>query len=186
LRAFLRQDPDVIMVGEVRDAETAEICLRAALTGHFVLSTLHTNSALAAIDRLKDMSIEPFLLASTLRVVVAQRLIRRLCQHCRQEEQLSDEVAQRFGLDCSTSIYRAGGCHECRDTGYKGRVGVYEVIPITSSLATLIQNRAPLDELRRAAVGEDMKLLHHSALEKVRAGLTSLEEAMSITMSEEK
>lgn len=185
LRSFLRQDPDIIMVGEVRDAETAQICLRAALTGHFVLSTLHTNDALAAVNRLGDMDIEPFLLASTLRVLVAQRLIRRLCQSCREPYEYVPEVAERYGLHVGETLYRPRACKDCRETGYRGRVGVFEVIRITERMANLIQARTPLPELRRAAVEEGMKLLAHSALEKVRQGTTSLEEALSITISEE-
>src|SRR5207249_3409343 len=127
LRAFLRQDPDVIMVGEVRDQETAEICLRAALTGHFVLSTLHTNDALAAITRMEDMGIEPFLLASTLRVLQAQRLIRRLCRECRQGYDCDTETARRYALEVGQTLYRPRGCASCRNTGYRGRVGIFEV-----------------------------------------------------------
>jgi type IV pilus assembly protein PilB len=182
LRSFLRQDPDIIMVGEVRDAETAQICLRAALTGHFVLSTLHTNDALAAIDRLQDMEIEPFLLASTLRALVAQRLVRRLCQKCRGPYDCDPETARRYGLGVGETVYRPGGCHDCREAGYRGRVGIFEVIRITAPIADLIQTRAPLPELRRAATKQGVKLLGASALEKVREGTTSLEEALSVTM----
>jgi type IV pilus assembly protein PilB len=185
LRSFLRQDPDIIMVGEVRDAETAQICLRAALTGHFVLSTLHTNDALAAVNRLIDMDIEPFLLASTLRVLVAQRLIRRLCPHCRRPQECAPEIADRYGLQPGETLYRPGGCKECRETGYRGRVGVFEVIRITERIADLIQARTPLPQLRRAATEQGMKLLAHSALEKACQGITSLEEALSVTISEE-
>jgi type IV pilus assembly protein PilB len=185
LRSFLRQDPDVIMVGEVRDSETAQICLRAALTGHFVLSTLHTNDALSAIARLGDMEIEPFLLASTVRVIVAQRLIRRLCPACREPDELDEETARRVGIPDGQTIYRPRGCKECRDVGYRGRVGVFEVIRITKQLRELIQQRAPLEELRKAAVSSGMKLLGQSAIDKVCQGLTSLEEALSITISEE-
>ena len=185
LRSFLRQDPDVIMVGEVRDSETAQICLRAALTGHFVLSTLHTNDALAAVNRLIDMGIERFLLASTLRAVVAQRLIRRLCVHCRSPYQLDAETAAQYDLQPDETIYRPQGCKECRDRGYKGRIGVFEVIRITSGLADLIQRGATLLELRQMAVEQGMKLLSQSALEKVRAGLSSLEEALAVTVSQD-
>ena len=184
LRSFLRQDPDVIMVGEVRDAETAQICLRAALTGHFVLSTLHTNDALAAIDRLEDMQVEPFLLASTLRVLLAQRLIRRLCRQCREPYELDEETASRCGLDQGLTIYRPRGCSECRDRGYQGRVGVFEVIPINNTLAEMIQRRASLAELRQAVVADGMKLLKHSALEQVTAGTTSLEEALTVAVQD--
>jgi type IV pilus assembly protein PilB len=185
LRSFLRQDPDVIMVGEVRDSETAQICLRAALTGHFVLSTLHTNDALAAVTRLADMDIEPFLLASTLRVIVAQRLIRRLCPKCREPYELDEETAQRVKIAPGQTIYRPVGCKDCRDLGYRGRVGVFEVIRINRELAEQIQTRAPLEQMRKSAVANGMKLLSHSAIEKVCQGLTSLEEALSITVSEE-
>jgi type IV pilus assembly protein PilB len=185
LRSFLRQDPDVIMVGEVRDAETAHICLRAALTGHFVLSTLHTNNALSAVTRLEDMEIEPFLLASTLRVIVAQRLIRRLCPACRQPDELDEDTARRLHIPAGQQIYRPAGCKECRDLGYRGRVGVFEVIRITRQLSELVQGRASLEELRQSAVASGMKLLRQSAIDKVCQGLTSLEEALAITISEE-
>jgi type IV pilus assembly protein PilB len=185
LRSFLRQDPDVIMVGEVRDSETAQICLRAALTGHLVLSTLHTNDALSAVTRLEDMEVEPFLLASTLRAVVAQRLLRRLCPNCRERDELDAETAGRFGLPTGHPIYRPHGCKGCRELGYRGRVGVYEVVRITKRLARLIQTRASLDELREAAMAQGMKSLAQSAIEKVSQGLTSLEEALTLTVSEE-
>jgi type IV pilus assembly protein PilB len=184
LRAFLRQDPDVIMVGEVRDQETAEICLRAALTGHFVLSTIHTNDALSAVTRLQDMSIEPFLLASTLRVLEAQRLVRRLCPHCKEAYQVDGELARQHGLVEGETLYRPKGCLHCRRVGYRGRVGVFEVIRITPHLAELIQNRTPLPEMRRAAVGEGMKLLFDSALDKARSGMTSLEAALTVAVAE--
>jgi type IV pilus assembly protein PilB len=183
LRAFLRQDPDVIMVGEVRDQETAEICLRAALTGHFVLSTIHTNDALSAVTRLMDMGIEPFLLSCTLRVLEAQRLMRRLCPHCKEPEPVSDEIAEQHGLVPGEIFYRPKGCLQCRRVGYRGRVGVFEVVRITPLMAKLIQTRTPLSELRAAARTEGMKLLFDSAIDKVRAGLTSLEAALSVTMS---
>jgi len=185
LRAFLRQDPDVIMVGEVRDQETAGICLRAALTGHFVLSTIHTNDSLSAIGRLVDMGIEPFLLASTLRVIEAQRLIRRLCKECKEEYECDPETAKRHNLEAGQKLYRPKGCDYCRGTGYKGRVGVFEVIRITSKMANLIQTRAPLPELRVSARSQGMKLLLDSGMDKVREGLTSLEEVLTVAMSEE-
>jgi type IV pilus assembly protein PilB len=185
LRAFLRQDPDVIMVGEVRDQETAQICLRAALTGHFVLSTIHTNDSLSAVNRLTDMNIEPFLLASTLRVLEAQRLIRRLCKHCREPFDCDAETAKRFGLEKGQPLYRPKGCDECRGSGYKGRVGVFEVVRITPHMATLIQSRTPLPEMRAAAREEGMKLLLDSGMDKVRDGLSSLDEVLTVAMSGE-
>ncbi|MDR3618307.1 MAG: GspE/PulE family protein [Paludisphaera borealis] len=185
LRAFLRQDPDIIMVGEVRDQETAEICLRAALTGHFVLSTIHTNDALSAVTRLQDMGIEPFLLSCTLRVLEAQRLVRLLCPKCKEPFEVGAELAERHNLIQGEALYRPKGCIHCRRLGYKGRVGVFEVIRITPRLMQLIQNRTPLDQLRKAAREEGMKMLYDTALDKVRQGLTSLEAALSVTMAEE-
>ena len=183
LRAFLRQDPDVIMVGEVRDQETAEICLRAALTGHFVLSTIHTNDALSAVTRLMDMGVEPFLLSCTLRVLEAQRLVRRLCPHCKEAHECDPALARQHNLIAGETFYRPKGCLHCRRVGYKGRVGVFEVVRITPLMAKLIQNRTPLPELREAARSEGMKLLFDSAIDKVRAGLTSLEAALSVAMT---
>jgi len=184
LRAFLRQDPDIIMVGEVRDAETAEICLRAALTGHFVLSTIHTNDALSAVTRLQDMGIDPFLLSCSLRVLEAQRLVRRLCSHCKEPYEVTPELAEQHGFTCGQTIYRPKGCLQCRRMGYRGRVGVFEVVRITSKLAQLIQKRTPVDQLRKAAREEGMKMLFDSALDKVRQGLTSLEAALGVTMAD--
>jgi type IV pilus assembly protein PilB len=185
LRAFLRQDPDVIMVGEVRDQETAGICLRAALTGHFVLSTIHTNDSLSAVNRLTDMGIEPFLLASTLRVLEAQRLIRRLCRECREPYQCNPETATLHGLEPGQQLYRPKGCDKCHGSGYKGRIGVFEVVRITPRMASLIQSRTPLPELRAAAREQGMKLLLDSGMDKVRDGLTSLEEVLTVATGED-
>jgi type IV pilus assembly protein PilB len=182
LRAFLRQDPDVIMVGEVRDQETAQICLRAALTGHFVLSTIHTNDSLSSINRLQDMGIEPFLLASTLRVLEAQRLIRRLCK---EPYTCDAETARTHGMEAGQTLYRPKGCDACRGAGYRGRVGVFEVVRITPRMGALIQTRTPLPEMRAAAREQGMKLLLDSGLDKVRDGLTSLEEVLTVAMSGE-
>jgi type IV pilus assembly protein PilB len=185
LRSFLRQDPDIIMVGEVRDPETAQICLRAALTGHFVLSTIHTNDSLSAVSRLQDMGIEPFLLSSTLRVLEAQRLIRRLCKDCKSPYQCDVETAKRHGLDPARPLYKPKGCTSCRGTGYRGRIGIFEVIRITPKLASLIQNRSPLPAMRQSARDQGMKLLSESAIDKVREGMSSLEESLSVTMADE-
>jgi type IV pilus assembly protein PilB len=185
LRAFLRQDPDVIMVGEVRDQETAQICLRAALTGHFVLSTIHTNDALSAVTRLQDMGIEPFLLASTLRALEAQRLVRKLCPHCKEPYDCDDLTAGRFGLEPGTQLYRPKGCDNCRGVGYRGRVGIFEVIRITPAMARLILLRTPLPEMREAARREGMRLLIDSGIEKAKQGITSLEAVLSVAMSDE-
>ena len=185
LRAFLRQDPDVIMVGEVRDPETAGICLRAALTGHFVLSTIHTNDSLAAVNRLVDMAIEPFLLASTLRVLEAQRLIRRLCPECKEPFDCDAETAKSTGLEAGQTLYKPKGCEYCRGAGYRGRIGVFEVVRITPRMALLIQSRASLPDMRVAAREEGMKLLIDSGMDKVKSGLTSLEEVLTVASSEE-
>ncbi len=185
LRAFLRQDPDVMMVGEVRDRETAEICLRAALTGHLVVSTLHTNDSLAAVPRLADMGIEPFLLSATLRMVEAQRLVRRLCNNCKQPVEIDADTAKRLGMTAGEKVYRPKGCELCRSTGYKGRVGLYEVVPITPELARLIQARTPLPLLREAAQKSGMALLRDAGIMKAREGVCSLEDVLAITLAEE-
>jgi type IV pilus assembly protein PilB len=183
LRSFLRQDPDVIMVGEVRDNETADICMRAALTGHFVFSTLHTNDALSSVTRLQDMGIEPFLLTSTLRLLVAQRLLRRLCSECKTPQQLDDETAKRYGLDPQAEIFRPAGCNNCRDTGYKGRLAVFEIIRINTRLGEMIQANETVGAMKRAAVEDGMSLLPQSAMTKVVSGETGLEEALSICVN---
>ena len=184
LRAFLRQDPDIIMVGEVRDQETAQICLRAALTGHMVFSTLHTNDALAAINRLSDMGVEKFLLASALRVVEAQRLVRRLCPKCKEKYQIDADTAKKWHLDPEKEYYRIKGCEDCRGIGYSGRVGLFEVIAVTAKLRDMISEGAPLNELRAQARREKYMLILDAGLQKVQEGLTSLEEVLSTCMEE--
>ncbi|MCB9899558.1 MAG: Flp pilus assembly complex ATPase component TadA [Planctomycetes bacterium] len=179
LRAFLRQDPDKIMVGEVRDTETAQICMRAALTGHLVLSTLHTNSALQVVNRLVDMGVEPFLLGPALRLVEAQRLGRRLCPDCKEGYRLPGDVAARYGLEGEIEIFRAvtgSSCERCRGTGCKGRVGLYEVIPVGSTLSDLIAKGADQSELKRAARAEGQLFLEDDIRRKVTAGVIGLEE----------
>lgn len=183
LRAFLRQDPDVIMVGEIRDQETAQICLRAALTGHFVLSTIHTNDALSAANRLQDMGIEPFLVAATLQALEAQRLIRQLCKECKEAYDCDVRVAQAHGLEAGQRLFRARGCEACRGTGYRGRVGIFEVVRVDAQMAGLIQARMALPDLRRLARERGVKLLADSAMDKVRQGVTSLEEALGVAIA---
>ncbi len=182
LRALLRQDPDVIMVGEVRDRETAEICMRAALTGHFVLSTLHTNDALSAIPRLTDMGVERFLLTATLRLLEAQRLLRRICATCAKSYALEPVVAERVGLQPGIMLRRPVGCKLCRDRGYRGRVGIYEVIPLGAELVQRIQRGEPTADLVQWARGQGQKFLADAALAKATEGITSLEEAMTISL----
>lgn len=178
LRAFLRQDPDIILVGEVRDAETADICIRSALTGHLVLSTLHTNNAPSAITRLMDIGIEPYLLIPSLLVVVAQRLVRRLCPDCKEAYEPLPEQISRFNLKAGL-IYRPKGCPICNQTGYLGRMLIAEVMTIDNHIRELIGKRADSSQLRQAAVNSGMESLLDSGMRKVEKGITSLEEVLS-------
>ena len=178
LRAFLRQDPDVIMLGEVRDQETADICLRAALTGHLVLSTLHTNDSLQAINRLVDMGVEPFLLGPALRLVQAQRLARKLCSECKVPYDVTEEIGVQYGIPGGTELFRTGPgeCQRCRGVGYKGRVGVFEVISIDEEMAEMIMKAVPLSELYAKGREQGFEFLSDNARDKVLAGTTSIEE----------
>jgi type IV pilus assembly protein PilB len=186
LRSFLRQDPNIILVGEIRDFETAEIAVKAALTGHLVLSTLHTNDAPSTINRLMNMGIEPFLVASSLNLVCAQRLVRRICTNCKVEEPVSAQALEQigFGPDDAKAVkpMKGNGCEKCNKTGYKGRVGLYEVMEITDELRELILVGASSLELRRKAVEEGMITLRGSGLRKVKLGVTTLEEVLRETV----
>lgn len=173
LRAIVRQDPDVIMLGEIRDEETAGIAVQAALTGHLVLSTLHTNSAAGAVYRLLDMGIAPYLLAAALRGVVAQRLVRRLCPACRRQRTAT--AAERSFLGAAT-VWEQQGCEQCHAAGYRGRVAVQEVLPLTTSLQQLVLQRAPVEELEQAARAEDLRSLAEDAAAKALDGLTTVQE----------
>jgi len=181
LRATLRHDPDVIMVGEARDSETAHIAIQAALTGHLVLCSLHTNDAAGAVARLADMGIEPYLLASTLRGVVAQRLVRKLCPHCRVEDVLAGRAGSDIGLPPGTKTWGPGGCPACRHTGYSGRTVVAEYIPANETLQNLILARAGSAEIQRTFVAEGMRTLHADGMAKVAGGITSLEEVLRVS-----
>ena len=182
LRAFLRQDPDVIMVGEVRDLETAQICVRAALTGHFVLSTLHTNDAASAVTRLMDIGIESYLLTPSLILVLAQRLARKLCAKCKEPYEPKPE--QHGGITFKSDlIYRAKGCEECNQTGYRGRLVVGEVLSVDDHIRQLIGNKAPYTQIKDAARKNGMDTLFESGLKKVESGITSLDEVLSIATS---
>ncbi len=183
LRAILRQDPDVVMVGEIRDRETADIAVQASLTGHLVLSTVHTNDAVGAITRLRDMKIEPFLLASTLRAVIAQRLVRRLCPTCREPMQADKSVCALLGLDLGTVIYQAKGCAECGGSGYKGRIGVFECIRIDDTIRRLINDGCDEVMIARQAF-LNAPNLGSAARALVRSGETSAEEAIRISRRE--
>ncbi|MFZ7095564.1 type II secretion system ATPase GspE [Luteimonas dalianensis] len=185
LRAILRQDPDVVMVGEIRDPETAQIAVQASLTGHLVLSTVHTNDALGAITRLRDMGTESFLLASTVRLVLAQRLIRRLCPHCRRPREADALSARLMGPDYAGPLYAAAGCPQCQHTGFAGRIGVYEAVTIDERLRALIGAGADEDALaREAAVSGDW--LADSARACVAAGTTTPEEALRVVRQDER
>lgn len=183
LRAILRQDPDVVMVGEIRDTETASIAVQAALTGHLVLSTVHTNDAVGAITRLRDMGVEPFLIASTVRLVVAQRLVRRLCEHCRQPEKADAAIARLTGLKTGSRIWRPAGCGVCGQTGYVGRVGLYEVARVDERLRGLITAGASEDQMAAAVFGSGGRLSDR-AREAIAQGLTSVEEALRVARQE--
>ncbi|HTB71136.1 MAG TPA: ATPase, T2SS/T4P/T4SS family [Solirubrobacteraceae bacterium] len=182
LRSMLRADPDVIMVGEIRDSETAHIAVEAALTGHLVLSTLHTRDAPSGLGRLIDMGIEPFLVSSAVDCIVAQRLVRLLCKHCKKQQKLSDAVLAEHGLD-GVQPHEAVGCSRCGGSGYRGRVGVYEVMTVSERIRALILERASVDVMVAVAVGEGMRRLRDDGLEKVREGLTSVAEVERMTTS---
>ncbi|MDQ7857218.1 MAG: type II secretion system ATPase GspE [Armatimonadota bacterium] len=188
LRSFLRQDPDIIMVGEIRDEETARIAIHAALTGHLVLSTLHTNDAPGAVARLVDMGIEPFLVSSSVIGVVAQRLVRVLCPKCKEGYTPPPEVVARYGLarpdEPPPTIYRAKGCEACNHIGYKGRIGLFEIMPMEDELRMLVVKSASADAIKRAAVGLGMRTLQHDGVAKVVAGITSLEEMLRVVFVE--
>ena len=180
-RNFLRQDPDVMLVGEIRDTETAQICIRAALTGHIVLSTLHTNDAPAAINRLIDIGVEPYLVTPTLILVVAQRLMRRLCPACKEAYEPTPDQLGGIQLKAEL-IYRPKGCPKCNNLGYRSRVCISEVMVVTDEMRQLITEHAPYTKLRECARRNGMQTLYDSAIKKVEAGLSSMEEALSITI----
>jgi type IV pilus assembly protein PilB len=180
LRSMLRADPDVIMVGEIRDRQTAHIAVEAALTGHLVLSTLHTRDAPAALGRLIDMGIEPFLVSSAVDCIVAQRLVRMLCQHCKRPQILSEQVLAEHDL-VGAEPYEPVGCSRCGGSGYRGRVGLYEVMQVSEPIRALILERASIDDMVAIATQEGMRRLRDDGLDKVRAGLTSIAEVERIT-----
>jgi len=188
LRSFLRQDPDIIMVGEVRDFETAEIAIKAALTGHLVLSTLHTNDAPGTISRLLNMGIEPFLVAASVILIASQRLVRKVCPQCKEEEKIPVPALIKLGFSeeeaNSIKCYRGRGCPACGNTGYKGRIGIYEVMPMKDELKELTLEGASADEIRRTAVSLGMKTLRMSGLAKIKDGITSVEEIARATFGD--
>lgn len=185
LRAFLRQDPNIIMVGEIRDMETGGIAIKAALTGHLVLSTLHTNDAPSTVTRMIDMGLEPFNVAAALNLVTAQRLLRRVCTHCKVEAKYSDETLRAAKLPSGWlekhTLYRGEGCDKCGGTGYKGRQGLYEVMAMSSGLRKLIMQEASTDDLRAAAIEEGMLTLRMDGVKKLERGVTTLDEVIKET-----
>jgi len=185
LRSFLRQDPDIIMVGEIRDFETAQIAVEAALTGHLVFSTLHTNDAVGTVVRLMDMGIEPFLVASSLLCIVAQRLVRRICEHCKNSYTATKEELASLGLSIAEDkmkFYKGKGCPECDGTGYKGRLGIHEVLTMNEELKNLIAKRASNKQITEEAIKSGMKTIYEDGLAKISSGITTPQEVLRVTM----
>lgn len=190
LRSFLRQDPDIILVGEIRDFETAEIAIKAALTGHLVLSTLHTNDAPSTINRLLNMGIEPFLVASSVNLILAQRLVRRICTACKEPVKISDQALIDLGVDPAEcqglTFYQGKGCPKCSNTGFKGRVALYEVMPVTESIKELILQGASALEIKKEAIKQGMKTLRMSGITKFLEGVTTIGEVLRATVGDER
>jgi Type II secretory pathway, ATPase PulE/Tfp pilus assembly pathway, ATPase PilB len=188
LRTIVRQDPDVILVGEIRDIETAEIAIQSALTGHLVFSTLHTNDAASAITRLIDMGVEPFLVSSAVNAIMAQRLVRKICPYCREEYVPSNAYLERVGLSpikfAGKKLYRGAGCAQCLQTGYKGRIGIFELMSLTPAMKSLILTTSDAGQIKKQALSSlatGMMTLRQDGLRKVLAGLTTLEEVFRVT-----
>jgi type IV pilus assembly protein PilB len=188
LRSILRQDPDIVMIGEIRDNETADIAVKAALTGHQVLTTLHTNDAAGAITRLIDMDIEPFLVASSVTLTCAQRLMRRVCNHCKEPREVPDKLIEQLRMTReeaqSSKFFKGRGCDYCKNTGYSGRLAVIELIPITEEIRRLVIQRKAANEIKQIALEQGMQTLRQNAIEKARQGLSTLEEALAITAAD--
>jgi len=186
LRAILRHDPDVVLIGEIRDRETAEIAVQASLTGHLVFSTLHTNDAPGALTRLVDMGIEPYLVTSSLEMVLAQRLVRLICEDCREPYEPEDLAAFRaqFGDDAPTTLYRGRGCRHCQGSGYRGRTGIFEMMLVSDAIRSLVLERAPATAIRRQGAAEGMRCLREDGWRLVRNGRTTLEEVLRVTKDE--
>lgn len=182
LRSILRQDPDIVMIGETRDQETAQIAIQAALTGHLVLSTLHTNSAAAAITRLIDMGIEPFLISSSVICVVGQRLVRKLCSNCKKQYIPTSDILKKLNINNAdkNTFYKPVGCHECLETGYKGRLAIFEVMIMSPTIAKLTMEKSDSKVIQNAATKEGMTLLIDDGIAKIKLGLTSIEEVLSV------
>jgi type IV pilus assembly protein PilB len=188
LRSFLRQDPDVMLVGEMRDFETVDIAIKAALTGHLVFSTVHTNDAASTIIRLVNMDIEPFLVSDSISVIVAQRLIRRLCKKCKVKHNLTPDALMDIGFTSAevqkVKVFKPYGCPECNDTGYKGRIGLFEVMEITDSIKDMILAKSHSKEMKKKAMENGMITLRRSGLAKISEGITSVEEVLRETVKD--
>ncbi len=188
LRSFLRQDPDVIMVGEIRDRETAEIAVKSALTGHLVLSTLHTNDAPSAVTRLLNMGIEPFLVASSVMLIMAQRLLRRICMYCKAPVVVPLNALVDIGLTpaeaASIICYNGKGCEICSGTGYKGRIAIYEVMTLSANLRDMVLSGASVLEIKRGAIKQGMRTLRMSGIAKLLEGITTVEEVVRVTFKD--
>lgn len=185
LRSILRQDPDIIMVGEIRDKETAAIAIQAALTGHLVFSTLHTNDAAGALTRLMDMGIEPFLLSSSVIAILAQRLVRKVCDECRQKYQPEDAVLHNLKMEKGVEFYRGKGCPRCKQTGFLGRSGIFELLVVDEHVRKLIDSGASAEQIKKLAQASGMRTLREAGLNKAKQGLTSVEEVFRVTAVEE-
>jgi general secretion pathway protein E len=183
LRSIVRQDPDIIMVGEIRDRETAEIAIESALTGHLVFSTLHTNDAAGAITRLQDMGIDTYLISSSLIAVMAQRLVRKICEHCAQKQPLSEEEAELLGINRQQTfqVRRGRGCERCANTGYRGRLGLYELLQVSDDIRHVIGSGGDANQIRNQATKEGMRTLRQDALNKFYEGITTPEEIVRVT-----
>ena len=185
LRNILRQDPDIIMIGEIRDLDTAAHAVQAAMTGHLVFSTLHTNDAVASIARLMDLGLQPFLVASTLLGCMAQRLVRKICPHCVETYNMESEKLTKLGFSVAqgdiVELKRGKGCRECRQTGYTGRTGIFEIFPLSPQLKKMIAANSSSEEMRQVAIREGMTTLREDAWQKVKAGVTTIEEALRVT-----
>jgi type IV pilus assembly protein PilB len=190
LRSFLRQDPDIIMVGEIRDLETAEIAIKAALTGHLVLSTLHTNDAPSTVNRMLNMGVEPFLVTSSVNLILAQRLARRVCSQCKVETPTPREVLLQVGFTPKQAdgavIYQGTGCDQCGDTGYKGRVGLYELFKMTDRIREIVLRGGSAIDIKAAAVVDGMRTLRMAGIRKIIDGITTIEEVLRVSMSDER
>ncbi|MFW6134398.1 MAG: GspE/PulE family protein [Elusimicrobiota bacterium] len=186
LRSVLRQDPDVIMVGEIRDKETAEIAVQSALTGHLVMSTLHTNDAISSLSRMRYMGIEPYLIADAVDLVIAQRLVRKICPNCKEEQEVSPKLIQRLGLSEEKGIkfYHGKGCDECFNTGYKGRTAIFEIVTLSKEIKSMVVDEISDIKIKEKAIEQGMETLRQRALEKLKQGITTVEEVLTVTFGE--